>query len=63
MHGEIHHINCLHCLVAARMTRCNRSTRFSEIDGERSVNRGVTLEAPNSWGKKMVVQQLQEQEG
>lgn len=39
----------LHCLDAAKMTRSNLSTRFSEIDGERSVNRGVTLLAPSSY--------------
>ena len=38
----------LHCLVAAKTTRSNLSTRFSEIKGERSVSRGVTLLAPNS---------------
>lgn len=40
----------LHCLDAAKMTRSSLSTRFSEIDGERSVNRGVTLLAPSSYG-------------
>jgi len=39
----------LHCFDAAKMTRFNLSTRFSEIDGERSVNRGVTLSAPSSY--------------
>lgn len=38
----------LHCLAAAKTTRSNRSTRFSEIEGERSVNKGVTLLAPSS---------------
>lgn len=40
----------LHCLDAAKITRSSLSTRFCEIDGERSVNRGVTLLAPSSYG-------------
>lgn len=42
----------LHCLDAAKITRCNLSTRFSEIEEDRSVNKGVTLLAPNSWKNK-----------
>lgn len=32
----------IHCLAAASITRCSLSTRFSDIDRERSVNNGVT---------------------
>ena len=42
------HSTFLHCLVAAKTTRCNLSTRFSEIEEDLSVSRGVTLLAPSS---------------
>lgn len=49
MHYEnIARVESLHCLAAAILTRCNLSSRFSEIVGERSVRRGVTLLAPSS---------------
>lgn len=38
----------LHCFDAARITRPNLSNQLSEMDGERSVNKGVTLLAPRS---------------
>lgn len=41
----------LHCLDAAKITRCSLSTRFSEIDWQRSVNKGVKLLAPSSWDR------------
>ena len=52
----------LHCLAAANMTRCNLSTLFSDIEGERTVNSGVTLLAPSSYsfeGIQISLQRLQ----
>jgi len=42
------HYCYLHCLAAAKLTRSNLSTRFSEIMGDLSVKSGVTLLAPSS---------------
>lgn len=40
--------NDSHCLVAANAIRSNLCTRLSDMVGQRSVSRGVTLLAPSS---------------